>query len=47
MPTHIDNETNNLVRVKTMIRQEMEEAIEKAAPESNSDHYIYPFCYTP
>jgi ribosomal protein L40E len=28
-----------------MTLQEMQEAIEKAASESNTDHYICPFCY--
>ena len=32
------------VKKITMTREEMKEAIEKAATESNSDYYICPFC---
>jgi hypothetical protein len=48
MPTPTDSEpTNNgVVKIKTMSRERMEEAIEKVASESNSDYYICPFCYT-
>jgi len=39
------NELNPNVTKIRMTRNEMGEAIEKAAAESNSDYYICPFCY--
>jgi hypothetical protein len=38
------NKESNVTKI-TITREQMEEVIEKAATESNSDYYICPFCY--
>jgi hypothetical protein len=38
------NKESNIKKI-TMTREEMKEAIEKAATESNSDYYICPLSY--